>query len=57
MAAGDPEDVQALAAEAARLLRAVLAALPPPPTDPRERSLAARVEGAALALDTLAQDR
>jgi hypothetical protein len=37
--------------DAARLIRAVVVALPP--ETPRDRSVAARLEGAALALDVI----
>jgi len=42
-------------AEAARMLRAVLDALPP--TSARERASARRIEGAAITLDPIAWSR
>jgi len=41
-------------ADAARMLRELLAAAPP--TTPRERRLASRLQGAMVALDALAAD-
>lgn len=52
MPAASPKVSPAVAAEAAQLLRVVLAELPP--VSLRDRGAARRIEGAAMALDVIA---